>query len=198
MICGVAERRRERILLEFQTIVGSIVILQKPLTTFALAQILEVEKRVIDDRLDLLRTVIDVPSSSASPVRLFHLYFRNFLLDPDNRDSSPFWVDKELTHAALAANCLRVMMKHLRQDMCRVNVPAIKRSDINSDMIQAQLPLELQYACIHWVCPVHGPAGRADNYEQVYTFLKSHSLHWIESHSLLGHAYEGIHRVRDL
>lgn len=196
LIYGVTERQREHILQDFRVIIGSIILLATPLTTCALSKILNVDKRAIDSRLDLLHSVLDVPSSATTPVRLFHLSFREFLLDPSKKET-PFWIDEQLTHATMVVNCLRVL-GCLRQDICELKTPGIERSDIDLDRINDSLPSEVQYCCIHWVHHLRCSGDQAGDYEHVYTFLKTHFLHWIESLSLLGRAYEIPHLIREL
>ncbi|KAJ6437372.1 restless-like transposase [Purpureocillium lavendulum] len=104
MIAEVPSMERNSIIREFQNIVGSIIILQHPLSTSALSQLLNIRKSVIDARLDLLHSVLHIPSSAASPVRMLHSSFRDFLLDPEKRQSNPFWIDEELAHTMMVAN----------------------------------------------------------------------------------------------
>ncbi|KAM5350179.1 hypothetical protein ACJ41O_006684 [Fusarium nematophilum] len=150
LVVGLPTRQREKALQEFRVIVGSIVILASPLSTCALAQMLSVSKDTIDDRLDLLHSVLNIPLSSSSPVRLLHLSFRDFLVDAEKRGKNPFWVDEKHSHEKMAANCLRVMNERLRTDICDVNAPGTSRSTINSQKVDACLPPEVQYACLHW------------------------------------------------
>ena len=81
-LVGLSAQEKDAVLKEFQTIVGSIVVLASPLSATSLARILDIDKGDIDNRLDLLHSVLSVPSSSDSPIRLLHLSFRDFLLDP--------------------------------------------------------------------------------------------------------------------
>ncbi|RYP16410.1 hypothetical protein DL766_009126 [Monosporascus sp. MC13-8B] len=112
MLVGLSSREINEALQEFRIIVGSIVVLASPLSTSALARMLNMVQDTVDDRLDLLYSVLDVPSSSSSPVRLLHLSFRDFLLDPEKKDKNPFWVNEKETHRQLAAQCLRTLEGH--------------------------------------------------------------------------------------
>ncbi|KAG9258938.1 uncharacterized protein F5Z01DRAFT_9785 [Emericellopsis atlantica] len=197
LIEGVPSKQRDQILQNFRDIIGSIIILAKPLSTAALGQILRIPESTIDDRLDLLHSVLSIPSSSGAPVRLLHLSFRDFLLDPEKRDKSPFWVDEKLAHDAMAANCLRVM-DCLKQDICQLEAPGTDRSDIDPLTVDKYLPSELQYACLYWVYHVQGASNHQSDCERVYAFLKQHFIHWLEALSLLGKAWESVHIVKDL
>lgn len=65
----------------FKQVVGSIAILFESISPAALAKLLGVGKRNIDSVLSTLRSVLDVPESKDSPIRLLHTSFRDFLLD---------------------------------------------------------------------------------------------------------------------
>ncbi|KAH7118238.1 hypothetical protein B0J13DRAFT_457423, partial [Dactylonectria estremocensis] len=93
-----------------------------PLSRSTLGRILNVSKDTIDDQLDLLHSVLSIPSSDQSPMRLLHLSFCDFLVDPEKRGKNLFWVDEKRVHTQLAMNCLRVMEEHLRTDICKMYV----------------------------------------------------------------------------
>ncbi|KAF3361347.1 hypothetical protein VdG1_00956 [Verticillium dahliae VDG1] len=198
LVVGLPFRQREKTLQEFRVIVGSIVILASPLSTCALAQMLSVSKDTIDDRLDLLHSVLSIPPSSSSPVRLLHLSFRDFLVDAEKQGKNPFWVDEKYSHGEMAANCLRVMNERLRTDICDVNAPGTSRSTINPQKVDACLPPEAQYACLHWVYHVQHARDRVSDGGPVHDFLTRHFLHWMEALSLMGRASESLGIVKTL
>jgi len=80
----------ERRTSEFREIVGSIVVLERPLSIVSLAYLLGIPKDDISCRLDSLHSVLSVPDDEDVPVRLLHLSFREFLLDPQKQGKSPF------------------------------------------------------------------------------------------------------------
>ncbi|KAH7243776.1 WD40-repeat-containing domain protein [Fusarium solani] len=198
LVIGLPIRQREKALQEFRVIVGSIIILASPLPTCALAQMLSVSKDTIDGRLDLLHSVLSIPPSSSSPVRLLHLSFRDFLVDVEKRGKNPFWVDEKYSHGKIAANCLRVMNERLRTDICDVNAPGTSRSAITPQKVDACLPLEVQYACLHWVYHIQQASDRVSDGELVHHFLTRHFLHWMEALSLMGRASESLGIIKTL
>ena len=112
MLARLSQREKDNALNEFRDIVGSIVILASPLSRSALTRMLNTAQKTVNNRLRLLHSVLDVPSSPELPVRLFHLSFRDFLLDPEKRqnpEARQFWVNEKETHRKLAEHCLRVM-----------------------------------------------------------------------------------------
>jgi hypothetical protein len=109
----------------------------------------EQEEDEIKCQLDFLHSVLSVPDSENVLIRLLHLSFREFLVDPLKQGRSPFWVDEKSTHSKLASRCLELMSGHsgLRQDMCSLVSPGVLRSEINDGAVASSLPPGLQYAC---------------------------------------------------
>ena len=100
---------KEAINRKFKDLVGSIVLLADPLSKDSLARLLGIPLNVVEDQLDLLHSVLNVPSDRHSPVRLLHLSFREFLIDPKKsgqEERYPFWVDARQSHHKLATRCL--------------------------------------------------------------------------------------------
>ncbi|KAK2589911.1 hypothetical protein QQS21_012410 [Conoideocrella luteorostrata] len=190
-ITGLSANQQRDIILEFRTIVGSIVILASPLSTSALAHLLDIAKEDIASRLYVLHSVLSVPLSEEEPVRVLHLSFRDFLLDPTQRDKNPFWIDEKQTHQAVAVHCLR-LMESLRQDICDVGRPGTPRSAVGQNKVETSLPSELRYACLYWAHHLQATQGFNDDCKQVLRFLKCHFLHWLESLSLMGRAWESV------
>jgi hypothetical protein len=100
-------------------------------------------------QLDFLHSVLSVPNSEDIPIRLLHLSFREFLVDPQKQGKSLFWVDEKSIHKNLASRSLELMSGPggLRQNICNLVEPGVLRSEIDERTIASSLPPELQYAC---------------------------------------------------
>jgi hypothetical protein len=198
LIAGLSAVEEEQVLQQFHLVVGSIVGLADPLSTGSLARLLNISRDTIDDILDLLHSVLSVPSSSNSPVRLLHLSFRDFLVDPRKRETNPFWVDERHTHQQLAVRCLQIMYDGLRTDICGLQAPGVPRSTINPQIISDHIPPELQYACLYWVYHIQQGGVQLQDGDQYHAFLKQHFLHWVEALSFVGRAAESINLMQTL
>ena len=196
-IVGLNQQEENETLQEFRNIVGPIIVLATPLSTSAIAQILGISGRTIDDRLALLHSVLSVPQSADSPIRLLHLSFRDFLVGSDKREENVFWIDEKQTHANMAANCLRILGR-LKQDICGVRAPGTPRSAVSSEDINKCLPPEVQYACLYWVYHIQQAGIHIADDESAHGFLKCHLLHWIEALSLIGKISEGFGLIKTL
>lgn len=197
-IAGLSGQEKDEVVQEFQHIVGSIVLLTSPLSTSALAQLLSLPRDTIDVRLDMLHSVLSIPPSAESPVRLFHLSFRDFLLDPEKREQNPFWIDEARTHMIITNSCLRIMKEFLRSDICNLRSLGLEGSIIDSQKVNADIPAAVQYACLNWAFHLQGARDHVSDYEEVFQFLKEHFIHWIEALSLMRQVSESIKIIKNL
>ncbi|KKP07235.1 hypothetical protein THAR02_00665 [Trichoderma harzianum] len=197
-IAGLTTRERNEVLQEFKYIVGSIVLLASPLSTSSLSQLLGISSDIIDTRLDMLHSVLSIPQSSESPIRLLHLSFRDFLVDPEKQRLNPFWIDEAEAHAKLTENCLRVMKGFLREDMCSLRSQGLEGSIVDSEKAAACIPAAVQYACLNWVFHLQGANYHVEYNTETLHFLEAHFLYWVEALSLMRQARESINMITNL
>jgi hypothetical protein len=194
LITEVPKADREEIFKNFRTIVGSIVTLASPLSVTSLSQLLDVSPDVVDERLDALHSVLSIPLRRTLPVRLLHLSFRDYLVT----EKSEFQVDEIVIHRNLARHCLRLMRGALRENICGISFPGMRRSAVGGAQIEECIPPELQYACMYWAHHhMKVDFEPADSHE-VYDFLTIYFLYWVETLSLMGRSGESLDSIRSL
>lgn len=174
--------QRQQTVEEFRLIVGSLVLLKDPLTIPALARLLCSDKvgddaeewqQMVVDRLELLRSVLNVPSPSnrrSQPVGILHLSFQEFLLDPLYCHTNLFWVPETEMHGILLDKCFQIIIAAWRERICE-SYPA---------GAGCRSRAEINYACRYWVD--HAKRGPADETvgSNIFAFLEEHLLHWLE------------------
>ncbi|KAF2688262.1 vegetative incompatibility protein HET-E-1 [Lentithecium fluviatile CBS 122367] len=193
------EEDRTRWACEFREIVGSIIVLETPLSATSLARLLHMPKDDISCRLDSLHSVLSIPDRDDVPVRLLHLSFREFLVDTSKKEKSPFWVDERATHERLASYCLKLMSGPggLRRNMCSLQ-PGTLRSEVAKGKITNYLSPELQYACRYWVYHLKQSQRYISDKDTTDTFLQKHFLHWLEAMSLIGDTNKCVYLLETL
>jgi hypothetical protein len=191
-ITEVPKADREEIIKSFRAIVGSIVTLASPLSVTALSRLLDVSPDAVDERLDALHSVLSIPLRRTLPVRLLHLSFRDYLV----AEKSEFWVDEGLTHRSLAKHCLRLMRGALHENICGLSLPGMRQSTVDSAGLEERIPPELQYACMSWVHHQTKVNFEVNDSHEIYDFLTTHFLHWVEALSLMGRAGKGLDSIR--
>ncbi|OWT42589.1 vegetative incompatibility protein HET-E-1 [Pochonia chlamydosporia 170] len=190
---------REETVDEFRDIIGSIAILGTPLSSSALACLLEIPKITVDERLEMLHSVLSIPTDQDAPIRLLHLSFRDYLVNPENHKSDPFWIDEKESHGLLVTRCLDLLMNgSLKRDICGLEMPGKLRKDVNSEAINRYLPAEGQYACLYWVHHLKSSSIRLHDGHQAFQFLGDYFLYWLEALSLIGRLFDAIGLVEEL
>lgn len=193
---GLPDQDSQEILAQFRKVVGSIVVLASPLSSSALARLLDLPMEDVSDLLDLLHSVLNVPSSSKQPIRLLHLSFRDFLLDPKQSEKNPFWIDPKKTHQQLATDCFRTLENSLQNDICGVYHPGTEHSSIDPEKISTMLPDEAQYACKYWAYHLRESGVDILDGGEVHAFLSNHFLQWMEASSLIRRSTESVNAIR--
>jgi hypothetical protein len=195
---GRTDQDKAEVLAEFRNVVGPVVLLAQPLSARSLAQLLAVEPEDVHALLNSLHSVLDIPSVDDAPVRLFHLSFRDYLVDPAKRTKNEFWIDEAKYHKTLAERCIRLMGQCLKQDICRLKVPGKLRSEVSQQTINTHLSPAVQYACQYWVHHLNESKYNIEDDGLVHTFLTGYLLHWLEALSLLGRLSDGVLLIRTL
>ncbi|KAM0720132.1 hypothetical protein Q7P37_004268 [Cladosporium fusiforme] len=193
VVAPEGEDPEENRILDFKTVVGSIVLLFDPLSACALAHLLEIQTGDVGRVLRPLHSVLNIPRTAdgkldrTTPITMFHLSFRDFLVDPDLKDRNVFSIDAKETHRALGMHCIRLLQcESLKKDVCGIVQPGTRRSDVEKSVVHNSLPEAVSYACCYWVHHVTSGEQCVKDECAVHRFLEKHLLHWIEALSWLG------------
>ncbi|KAA6415622.1 MAG: hypothetical protein FRX48_00338 [Lasallia pustulata] len=193
-----SEEEKEKFLSMLRDILGSIVTLLSPLSIHSLSRLLNFQPGKVDDCLEDLHAILDISRDHTRLLRLHHPSFRDFLLKNDRCNDSNFWVDEKPANETLAARCIQLMSTSLKENICGVTTPGTLVADIQRSRVEQCLPLEVQYACLHWVKHLRrSDAQLRDNY-YVYQFLQTHTLHWLEALGWMQKISEGILEIISL
>lgn len=168
------------------------------LSAVTIANLLSISIKNVNLTFNSLHSVLNIPNDQGLPVRLLHPSFRDFLLDKKRCQDENFWVDQKIIHQSMVQNCLQVLNRTLKKDICNLRIPGDLMQDVESDVVNTHIPKETQYACRYWVehlkClqPAHQvEVGLHDN-GQVHQFLQKHLLHWLEILGLMGRTSEAV------
>jgi hypothetical protein len=191
---GLTRIEKDSLVCEFHEVVGSIIILADPLSMDSLTRLLRVPREILECRLDPLHSVLSIPVNPISPIRLLHLSFREFLLDPEKEGNSVFWVNEKERNKVLASRCLELLSRPgcLRENLCQLNSPGTPRAEIDAQTIGKCLPLEVQYACRYWVHHLEQSRECMRDTDLAGLFLREHFLHWLEALSIMGKISDSI------
>jgi len=207
-VTEVRRRSTEDKVSMFKMIIECLILLYDPLSVTSLSNLLDIPIQDIGALIPPLRSVLNVPERAdgkpdpSGTIKLFHLSFRDFLVDPelaDDKEGGKFWIDEARAHTKLAYHCLRLLGDGaLSEDVCCVQAPATRRAAISKAKVAEHLSKEVAYACSYWVQHIVASRERVMDEGQVHQFLKKHLLHWIEALSWLGRVSDVIHNLRFL
>jgi hypothetical protein len=192
------EFEREDILARFRKVLGSLVILFSPLSASSISRLLHVTKRRVNQTLNHLHAIVDIPEDQTCPLRLHHPSFRDFLLDKKRCGDSNFQVEEHQAHRTLADNCIRLMSSSLKQDLCGQDAPGTRVANVESSRIEQCLPAEVQYACLYWIQHLQKSGAQLCDNDEVHQFLQIHLLHWLEALSWMQKISEGVLAIASL
>ncbi|PMD34464.1 WD40 repeat-like protein [Hyaloscypha variabilis F] len=190
--------KREEVCSALKHILGSVVVLCSQLSAYALAKLLHITKQEVDQTLQDLDDILDIPEDQTRLLRLYHPSFRKFLLSKDRCIDSKFWVDEKQAHRILAENCISLMSATLKQDICGLGTQDVLATDLKSSQLEQCLPSEVQYACLYWVQHLQKSNIQLYDNDQVHRFLQTHLLHWLEALSWMQNILEGVRAILSL
>lgn len=183
------KKKKNELSKRFRQIVGPIVVLFDVLPSSALGYLLSIDREEIDLTLKSLHSLLNISKNREFPIRLLHPSFRDFLLDRERCRDDFFWIDQQVVHINLAKDCLQLLFKTLKRDICSLE---------SSGHLTCKVQIDVQYACLYWVAhlehvdPDHrNEIGLHDN-GRVYSFLQKHFLHWLEALSRMRKTSEGV------
>jgi hypothetical protein len=179
-------------------VLGSIVILFTTLSASSLSRLLCVSEEDINQTIEDLYSIIDVPKDQKGLLRLHHPSFRDFLFDKERCKNLNFWVDRKQAHQMLIEDCIKLMSTSLEQDICGLDAPSKLVAEVESGRIDRSLSPELQYACLYWIQHLQQSCTQLRDDDRVHQFLQEHLLHWLEVLGWMGKVSEGIHGITSL
>jgi hypothetical protein len=179
-------------------ILGCIAVLLSPLSINSLSRLLGITKQEMDQTLEELHAILDIPEDETLPLHLHHPSFRDFLLDDTRCDDSHFWVDEKQTHRTLVESCMQLMLTSLRRDICGLDAPGVLVTDVEHSRVEQSLSCDVQYACLYWIQHLQRSGSQLHDNGQVHQFLRKHLLHWLEALSWMQKISEGVVAIASL
>ncbi|KIL55534.1 hypothetical protein M378DRAFT_90782, partial [Amanita muscaria Koide BX008] len=177
----------------YQSVVGAIVFVQRPLPVSTLAQLINIDVVEICEVLDNLQSVILLGSDDVP--RIYHKSFPDYLTDEARCNDPHLQIDTRICHIQIATRCFEIMDKCLKRNILGLGDPArfmrnedgLKKDEITDKKMQEKIPQQLRYACVYW--DNHLEVTKIEDetlMNGLEKFVDEHMLYWFEVLSLIG------------
>ncbi|KIL62922.1 hypothetical protein M378DRAFT_40908, partial [Amanita muscaria Koide BX008] len=183
----------QTIVSHYQSIVGAIICVSRPLPVSTLAHIINTDVEDIHVVLEKLQSVILLADDEVP--RIYHKSFSDYLTDQPRCKDPYLRIDPKIGHTQMAKCCFDITNKHLKYNILELGDPArfmsnedsLKQDRITDERLQEKIPQHLRYACVYWAN--HLEVANIEDTElmnRLEMFVDEHTLHWLEVLSLIG------------
>jgi hypothetical protein len=118
---------------------------------------------------------------------------------PDGKMDCAIPINAEDTYRMLGLCCIRLLgSDSLKEDVCRVETPGKRRSEVTMPTVHFHLPEVVSYACSYWIKHIVSSGEQIKDDGVVLPFLQKHILHWMEASSWLGKTSDISHNIATL
>ncbi|KIL56624.1 hypothetical protein M378DRAFT_16943 [Amanita muscaria Koide BX008] len=185
----------------YQSIVGAIIFVSRPLPVSTLAHLIGMDVEDIHAVLEKLQSVILLGDNNVP--RIYHKSFPDYLMDQARCKDPCLRIDPKIGHTQIATCCFKITNKHLKYNILGLGDPArfmsneegLKKDGITHLQLQEKIPQHLRYACVYWVN--HFEVANSEGtvlMNRLEKFADEHTLYWIEVLSLIGNL-DSAHRA---
>jgi hypothetical protein len=174
----------QEVIVRLRQVAGSVILLFDNLSAEELARLLFPSALaggvLVQNTLDSLHAIFDVPEDVRKPLQMLHLSVRDFLVDVTRCPDVRFQIDQQQMHLDLFSHCLDLMRDSLQQNKCELSGQGCLVDEVSEATLSQYLPLGLRYACRHWVSHAeYGRSSLSDN-GPVHGFLRQYCPYWLE------------------
>ena len=171
-----------------RSVLSTVVLAANPLSQAAITTLTGFRSNHVQSLLKLIQSLLILPKDPDDPVRPFHKSFPDFITDPTRCVDTRFYVPPQY-HLKLALNCLDVMCKLLKRNMCSLPDYTLnsKVEDMAEKIKDGGISGALEYACRSWYKHLMiAKEETADVITALHHFLEGKFLFWLEVLSVLG------------
>jgi hypothetical protein len=134
-----------------------VIFARYPLTSRALAQLLNMETDVLTGYFASLASVLVIPDANGADgvIRPLHQSFPDFVCQYSGQVHHGLSIDAVTANAHLTEYCMSRLNKELHFDMCEIRDPSLFNDEVEDleDRLRTHVPLALRYSSEFW--PVH-------------------------------------------
>jgi len=177
-----------------RSVISTVVLAANPLSQAAITALTGLDFDHVQCLLGLIQSLLILPQDPDDPVQPFHKSFPDFITDPTRCIDTRFYIPSHY-HLKLALNCLEIMDRFLKKNMCSIPDYALnsKVEDLPERIKESGIPGALEYACRSWY--KHLIVAKEETVGVVSAlqhFLEEKFLFWLEVLSVLSAVGDGV------
>jgi hypothetical protein len=179
-----------------RSVLSIMVLATNPLSPSIIATLTGLECDVVMSLLELIRSLL-VLHNIDHPIQPFHKSFSDFITDPARCVNKRFHVSPGY-HLKLALNCLQLMDKSLKRNMCSLPDYALNSDvdDLLEKIEESGICGALEYACRSWYKHLVGTTDwTMDVVSALRCFLEEKFVFWLEVLSVVGAVGDAAHAL---
>ena len=180
-----------------RSVLSTVVLAANPLSQAAITTLTGLHSNHVQCLLGLIQSLLILPHDPNDPVQPFHKSFPDFITDPTRCIDTRFHIPPNY-HLKLALNCLELMGKLLKRNMCSIPDYALnsKVEGLPERIKDSGIPGALEYACRSWYKHlILSKDWTADVVTKLHHFMEEKFLFWLEVLSVLGAVGDGVHAL---
>ncbi|KAH0837748.1 quinon protein alcohol dehydrogenase-like superfamily [Lanmaoa asiatica] len=172
---------------DFREIMGLVVVAENPLTAHTIDLLnanMGSRRRPCLHTIRHLGTVLQ--GAEDKPICVMHPSFEDFITERRRCGSDAWFIDRPTHHLRVARLCIARLGETLKKNICGLKLSALSREE--------ELPEDIAYPARYWVDHLCSSDARSEEsvVEDIYSFLRSHFLHWIEVMTVMRKARQTI------
>jgi len=180
-----------------RSVLSAVVLAANPLSQAAIAMLTGFRSGHVQCLLELIQSLLILPKDPNDPVQPFHRSFPDFITDPTCCVNTQFYVHPHY-HLKLALNCLEIMGKLLKRNMCSIPDYTLnsKVEDLAEKIKECGIPGALEYGCRSWYKHlIVAKEETVDVITALHHFLEGKFLFWLEVLSVIGALGDAAHAL---
>jgi len=180
-----------------RSVLSIVVLAANPLSQAAITTLTCLDSNQVQSILGLTQSLLILPEDPNDPVQPFHKSFPDFITDPTRCVDTQFYIPSHY-HLNLALNCLNVMGRLLKKNMCSIPDYALNSQveGLPEKIRDGGIPGALEYACRSWYKHLTVVQDQAvDVVSALHHFLEGKFLFWLEVLSVLGAVGDAVHAL---
>ena len=180
-----------------RSIISAVILTTNPLSPSAIAILMDTDHGVVLAILKSIQSLLVMHDDGDLPVQPFHKSFPDFITNSTRCVDARFYITPSY-HLELVLNCLKLMDKSLKRNMCSIPDYALN-SDVNDLSVKIEksgIPGALEYACRSWHKHLIGTTDwTTDVVSTLHHFLEGRFTFWLEVLSIVGAVGEAAHAL---